>query len=66
MRETVQTWQPTDAQSLSEAIVEAVDLARSEGCSADVVNVEERVTVSLVRERLTDGSFVMNIGVTAR
>lgn len=66
MKEAVQNWKVTDMNGLIEALVEATDLARSEGITADVVNLDGEVSLSLVRERLTDGSYVMNLSVAVK
>lgn len=66
MKEVAQSWKVTDMNGLIEALVEATELARGEGITADVVNLESEVALSLVRERLTDGSHVMNLSIAVK
>lgn len=60
-REVVEAWDFQTAQELQDYLNQALMLAKAEGHSADTVYAENKRRMTLVRERLTDGSHVMNL-----
>lgn len=60
-REVVNAWNFNSADELVAALGEALELAKDEGHSADTVYPENKRRMTLVRERLSDGSHVMNL-----
>jgi len=60
-REVVEAWDFDNADELSIALHQAMLLAKEEGHNPSTVNTENKRRMTLVRERLTDGSHVMNL-----
>lgn len=59
-KEVVEAWDVTNADELQIALKQALMLASEEGHKADTV-YPNKLRMTLVRERLTDGSHVMNL-----
>lgn len=60
-REVVETWDFDTADELSIAVTQAIMLAQAESHSSNTVYTSNKRRMTLVREKLTDGSHVMNL-----
>lgn len=60
-KEVVEAWNFNDADELMTALRLAVMLAADEGHPAFTVYAENKRRMTLVRERLSDGSHAMNL-----
>lgn len=61
MTELVQSIRVADARELYDAVAELIETARVDGYAPEEVYVEGETFALLIREKLSDGSAVLNL-----